>query len=134
MDGAALPQKFKFLLIMALDASQGAVQGVRANANAALKAGQPRKKSPRHLGSPSMSVVLGAHIFPPMRWKTCSDPYGELDGRDIVNREEKTIMTGQRAAQRFCHKCGAEIPAGSSYCRVCGYSPGGKPDEPSRRI
>lgn len=38
-------------------------------------------------------------------------------------------MTGQRAAQRFCHKCGAEIPEGSSYCRVCGYRQIGAPDQ-----
>jgi hypothetical protein len=44
MAGKALPIKFKLLLIMALDASNGAVQGVRANANAAIKAGATKEE------------------------------------------------------------------------------------------
>lgn len=44
MAGNALPMKFKLLLIMALDASHGAAQGVRANAAAALKAGATKEE------------------------------------------------------------------------------------------
>jgi alkylhydroperoxidase/carboxymuconolactone decarboxylase family protein YurZ len=44
MAGEALPLKFKLLLIMALDASQGAAQGVRANAAAALRAGATKEE------------------------------------------------------------------------------------------
>ncbi len=44
MAGRALPPKFKLLLIMALDASQGAAQGVRANAAAALRAGATKEE------------------------------------------------------------------------------------------
>ena len=44
MAGSALPAKFKLLLIMALDASQGAAQGVRANAAAALRAGATKEE------------------------------------------------------------------------------------------
>jgi alkylhydroperoxidase/carboxymuconolactone decarboxylase family protein YurZ len=44
MVGEAIPMKFKLLLIMALDASHGAVQGVRANAAAALKAGATKEE------------------------------------------------------------------------------------------
>jgi alkylhydroperoxidase/carboxymuconolactone decarboxylase family protein YurZ len=44
MAGSALPMKFKLLLIMALDASQGAAQGVRANAAAALRAGATKEE------------------------------------------------------------------------------------------
>ncbi|MBM5804890.1 MAG: zinc-ribbon domain-containing protein [Candidatus Verstraetearchaeota archaeon] len=29
-------------------------------------------------------------------------------------------ITKHKAAQRFCHKCGAEIPSGSAYCQMCG--------------
>jgi alkylhydroperoxidase/carboxymuconolactone decarboxylase family protein YurZ len=42
-DGA-LPGKFKFLIAMALDASHGAVGGVRALAQAALAAGATHKE------------------------------------------------------------------------------------------
>jgi alkylhydroperoxidase/carboxymuconolactone decarboxylase family protein YurZ len=44
MGGEALPLKFKPLLVMALDASQGADQGVRANAAAALRAGATKEE------------------------------------------------------------------------------------------
>jgi alkylhydroperoxidase/carboxymuconolactone decarboxylase family protein YurZ len=44
MEGTALPAKFKLLLIMALDASNGAAQGVRANAAAALRAGASKEE------------------------------------------------------------------------------------------
>jgi alkylhydroperoxidase/carboxymuconolactone decarboxylase family protein YurZ len=44
MAGNALPTKFKLLLIMALDASHGAAEGVRANAVAALKAGATKEE------------------------------------------------------------------------------------------
>jgi alkylhydroperoxidase/carboxymuconolactone decarboxylase family protein YurZ len=44
MAGSALPMKFKLLLIMALDASHGAAQGVRANAAAALRAGATKEE------------------------------------------------------------------------------------------
>ena len=44
MAGSALPTKFKLLLIMALDASHGATQGVRANAAAAIQAGATKEE------------------------------------------------------------------------------------------
>ena len=42
-DGA-LPRKFKLLIAMALDASHGAVQGVKALAQAALQAGATKEE------------------------------------------------------------------------------------------
>jgi alkylhydroperoxidase/carboxymuconolactone decarboxylase family protein YurZ len=42
-DGA-LPRKFKFLIAMALDASHGAVRGVRSLAEQALKAGATKEE------------------------------------------------------------------------------------------
>jgi alkylhydroperoxidase/carboxymuconolactone decarboxylase family protein YurZ len=42
-DGA-LPRKFKFLIAMALDASHGTVQGVKALAQAALQAGATKEE------------------------------------------------------------------------------------------
>ena len=42
--GNALPKKFKLLLIMALDAANGAPQGVRANAMAAMQAGATKEE------------------------------------------------------------------------------------------
>jgi len=42
-DGA-LPKKFKLLIAMALDASHGAVQGVRALAQAAIRAGATKEE------------------------------------------------------------------------------------------
>jgi len=42
-DGA-LPKKFKFLMAMALDASHGAVEGVRALAQAAIHAGATKEE------------------------------------------------------------------------------------------
>ena len=42
-DGA-LPRKFKFLIAMALDASHGTVQGVKALAQAAMQAGATREE------------------------------------------------------------------------------------------
>jgi len=42
-DGA-LPRKFKFLLAMALDASHGAVRGVRSLAEQAMKAGATKEE------------------------------------------------------------------------------------------
>jgi len=42
-DGA-LPRKFKLLIAMALDASLGAVQGVKALARAAMQAGATREE------------------------------------------------------------------------------------------
>ena len=40
----ALPRKFKLLIAMALDASHGAVPGVRALAQAAMRAGATREE------------------------------------------------------------------------------------------
>ena len=40
----ALPRKIKFLIAMALDASHGAVEGVRALAEQAMKAGATREE------------------------------------------------------------------------------------------
>ena len=42
-DGA-LPQKIKFLIAMALDASEGAVEGVKSLAEQAMKAGATREE------------------------------------------------------------------------------------------
>jgi alkylhydroperoxidase/carboxymuconolactone decarboxylase family protein YurZ len=42
--GGALPRKFKFLIAMALDASHGAVEGVKALAEQAMKAGATREE------------------------------------------------------------------------------------------
>jgi alkylhydroperoxidase/carboxymuconolactone decarboxylase family protein YurZ len=42
-DGA-LPRKFKFLIAMALDASHGAVRGVRSLAEQAMKAGATKEE------------------------------------------------------------------------------------------
>jgi alkylhydroperoxidase/carboxymuconolactone decarboxylase family protein YurZ len=42
-DGA-LPRKIKFLIAMALDASEGAVEGVKALAEQAMKAGATREE------------------------------------------------------------------------------------------
>jgi alkylhydroperoxidase/carboxymuconolactone decarboxylase family protein YurZ len=42
-DGA-LPRKFKFLMAMALDASHGAVRGVRSLAEQAMKAGATKEE------------------------------------------------------------------------------------------
>jgi ribosomal protein L40E len=28
-------------------------------------------------------------------------------------------MSQIRSAKRFCHKCGSEIPEGSTYCKTC---------------
>ncbi len=42
--GNALPPKFKCLLVMAIDAVQGAPLGVRANAAAALRAGATKEE------------------------------------------------------------------------------------------
>ena len=42
-DGA-LPRKFKLLIAMALDASEGAVEGVRALAEQAMKAGATKEE------------------------------------------------------------------------------------------
>jgi len=42
-DGA-LPRKFKFLIAMALDASHGTVQGVKALAQAAVQAGATKEE------------------------------------------------------------------------------------------
>ncbi len=42
-DGA-LPKKFKLLIAMALDASQGAVQGVKSLAQAAIQAGATKEE------------------------------------------------------------------------------------------
>jgi alkylhydroperoxidase/carboxymuconolactone decarboxylase family protein YurZ len=42
-DGA-LPRKIKFLIAMALDASEGAVEGVRALADQAMKAGATKEE------------------------------------------------------------------------------------------
>jgi alkylhydroperoxidase/carboxymuconolactone decarboxylase family protein YurZ len=42
-DGA-LPRKIKFLIAMALDASEGAVEGVRALAEQAMKAGATKEE------------------------------------------------------------------------------------------
>lgn len=44
MEGNALPMKYKLLLVMALDAANGAAQGVKANATAALRAGATKEE------------------------------------------------------------------------------------------
>ncbi len=47
LDDGALPKKVKLLVAMALDASHGAVQGVRSLAQAAMQAGSHRKRDYR---------------------------------------------------------------------------------------
>jgi alkylhydroperoxidase/carboxymuconolactone decarboxylase family protein YurZ len=42
--GGALPRKIKFLIAMALDASEGAVEGVKSLAEQAMKAGATREE------------------------------------------------------------------------------------------
>jgi alkylhydroperoxidase/carboxymuconolactone decarboxylase family protein YurZ len=44
LDEGALPRKFKLLIAMALDASEGAADGVRSLAEQALKAGATREE------------------------------------------------------------------------------------------
>jgi alkylhydroperoxidase/carboxymuconolactone decarboxylase family protein YurZ len=44
LDDGALPRKFKLLIAMALDASEGAADGVRSLAEQALKAGATREE------------------------------------------------------------------------------------------
>ncbi len=44
LDDGALPKKVKLLVAMALDASHGAVQGVRSLAQAAMQAGATEKE------------------------------------------------------------------------------------------
>ena len=66
-DGA-LPKKFKLLIAMTLDASHGAVQGVRSLAQAALKAGATKEEIAEALRiaqyvSGIGSVYTAAHAF-----------------------------------------------------------------------
>jgi len=42
--GTALPQKYKHILVMVIDAVHGAPQGVRANAAAAMRAGATKEE------------------------------------------------------------------------------------------
>jgi alkylhydroperoxidase/carboxymuconolactone decarboxylase family protein YurZ len=44
LDDGALPKKFKLLIAMALDASRGAAQGVKALAQEALEAGATKEE------------------------------------------------------------------------------------------
>ncbi len=44
MADGALPRKFKFLVAMALDASQGAAEGVRSLAQQSMKAGATKEE------------------------------------------------------------------------------------------
>jgi len=44
LDEGALPRRFKLLIAMALDASHGTVEGVKALARAALQAGATKKE------------------------------------------------------------------------------------------
>ena len=44
LDDGALPKKFKLLIAMALDASRGATQGVKALAQEALEAGATKEE------------------------------------------------------------------------------------------
>ncbi len=44
LEDGALPRKFKLLIAMALDASEGAADGVRSLADQALKAGATREE------------------------------------------------------------------------------------------
>lgn len=44
LDEGALPRRFKLLIAMALDASHGTVEGVKALAQAALQAGATKKE------------------------------------------------------------------------------------------
>ncbi len=44
LSDGALPKKFKLLIAMTLDASQGAVQGVKALAQAAIQAGATKEE------------------------------------------------------------------------------------------
>lgn len=44
LTNGALPKKFKLLIAMALDASHGAVQGVKALAQAAMQAGATKEE------------------------------------------------------------------------------------------
>ena len=66
-DGA-LPRKFKFLIAMALDASHGAVEGVKALAEQAIKAGATKEEIAEalrvtHYISGVGSVYTAAHAL-----------------------------------------------------------------------
>ena len=66
-DGA-LPKKFKLLIAMALDASHGAVQGVKALAQAAMQAGATKEEITETLRvaqyvSGAGSVYTAAHAL-----------------------------------------------------------------------
>jgi len=66
-DGA-LPKKFKLLIAMALDASLGSVQGVKALAQAAMQAGATKEELTEALRvaqyiSGAGSVYTAAHAF-----------------------------------------------------------------------
>ncbi len=66
-DGA-LPRKFKLLIAMALDASHGAVQGVKALAQAAMQAGATKEEITEALRvaqyvSGAGSVYTAAHAL-----------------------------------------------------------------------
>ena len=66
-DGA-LPRKFKFLIAMALDASHGTVQGVKALAQAAVQAGATKEEITEALRVAQFisgvgSVYTGAHAL-----------------------------------------------------------------------
>jgi len=66
-DGA-LPKKFKLLIAMALDASHGAVQGVKALAHAAMQAGATKEEITEALRvaqyvSGAGSVYTAAHAL-----------------------------------------------------------------------
>ncbi len=66
-DGA-LPKKFKLLIAMALDASHGAVQGVKALAQAAMQAGATKEEITEALRvaqyvSGAGSVYTAAHAL-----------------------------------------------------------------------
>jgi len=66
-DGA-LPKKFKLLIAMALDASHGAVQGVKALAKAAMQAGATKEELTEALRvaqyvSGAGSVYTAAHAL-----------------------------------------------------------------------
>jgi alkylhydroperoxidase/carboxymuconolactone decarboxylase family protein YurZ len=67
-EGNALQKKFKYLLIMALDAAHGAPQGVAANARAAIEAGATKEEIAEalritHFVSGTGSVYVSAHAL-----------------------------------------------------------------------
>jgi alkylhydroperoxidase/carboxymuconolactone decarboxylase family protein YurZ len=68
LDDGALPRRFKLLIAMALDASHGAVEGVKSLANQAIKAGATKEEITEAIRvaqyvSGVGSVYTAAHAF-----------------------------------------------------------------------